>query len=343
LLIQQASDKIKISKKSRVGVWYTVEWALWYRYRGLRDITIMVKRHCNLTKKFCDQWGFSYIIVNKKEISKLKKFDIVVGNPPYLQGTWRTFMQQALDLSNRYVVMVAPDGTIRTSTKFDDMKKMLEDGGVQSVTPCHEHFPGVTTSSEISWYVFDKTLPSNAFVFNKNLSNDQLLTLSIVDKVKKIKIQNTGLTQSMSAGKKDKLAQGTVSTITNVTKNGVTATILNRSSTKVINNSSDYFFVNKFFGMNPDDNVYETSGPVGVVDDNIYYIGRPNGMTQAEFKRIYFHKLMRFVLKYYRGTNRRTLGWSIRELPIVPNNTTDLYQYFGLTNDEIAHVESSIS
>jgi hypothetical protein len=50
---------------------------------------------------------------------------------------------------------------------------------------------------------------------------------------------------------------------------------------------------------------------------------------------------MRFVLAYYRGTNQRTLGWSIRELPIVPTNV-DLYTYFKLTQDEIDYIESTI-
>jgi hypothetical protein len=340
-LIEKATKKARVKPNHRVGVFYTVEWAIYLQHIGVKDITVLVGKDCEYTKRHCELWGFEYIIY--KRGMKMKQFDAVVGNPPYKQGLWRTLMQQALDLSKKYVVMVSPDGTIQTSTKYAEMKTMLEAGGIQSVTPCQANFEAegvnVVTSSEICYYVFDKTKSANQSVFNKRLTTEEQLTLSIVAKIK-AKQANGTLTQG-TIGKKDKTASGKVTTLQSVTKSGPVLDIQDRSSIRVVTNSQDYFYVNQFFGMNPNDEVYTHQGDLGV-SDRIYAIGNIKSFTVPQFKHIYMSKLMRFFLSYFRGTNRRCLGWSIRELPVVPATTTDLYSYFGLSTDEIAHVEANI-
>lgn len=273
----------------------------------------------------------------------MKQFDAVVGNPPYKQGLWRVLMQQALDLSKKYVVMVSPDGTIQTSTKYAEMKTMLEAGGIQSVTPCQADFEAegvnVVTSSEICYYVFDKTKAANQAVFNKLLTKEEQLTLSIVAKIAAKKVNGT-LTQS-TVGVKDKNAIGKVLTLNSMSKSGPDLIQADRSDVRVVTNSQDYFYSNRFFGMNPNDDIYQHSGDLGL-SDRIYAIGNIKSFTVSQFKQIYMSKLMRAYLGYFRGTNRFCLGWSIRELPVIPATTTDLYSYFGLSPDEIAHVETHI-
>jgi hypothetical protein len=278
---------------------------------------------------------------------KMKQFDAVVGNPPYKQGLWRTLMQQALDLSKKYVVMVSPDGTIQTSTKYAEMKTMLEAGGIQSVTPCQADFEAegvnVVTSSEICYYVFDKTKAANQAVFNKLLTKEEQLTLSIVNKVNSKISSNGNLTQTRKVGTNKNTAN--VKFIDSITKAGpVFASIssVNPSHIKVVDNPQNYFYVNRFFGVNSDDTVYNTSLPTAINTERVYAIGNISTFTTDDFKKIYFSKLMRFVLAHYRGKHSFCLGWSIRELPVIPATTTDLYSYFGLSPDEIAHVEANI-
>lgn len=341
-LIEKATKKARIKPNHRVGVFYTVEWAVYLLHIGVKDITVLVKDHCEYTERHCELWGFCYIIYKKG--MKMKQFDAVVGNPPYKQGLWRTLMQQALDLSKKYVVMVSPDGTIQTSTKYAEMKLMLEAGGIQSVTACQKDFVdegvNVVTSSEIVYYVFDKTKPANPAVFNKNLTKEEQLTLSIVGKIQAMKTNGT-LTQS-TVGKKNPQSVGKVTTLQSMTKNGPVLDSTDRKDIRVVTNSQDYFYSNRFFGMNSDDDIYQHPGGDLGVSDRIYAIGNIKNFTVDQFKKIYMSKLMRFYLSYYRGTNRFCLGWSIRELPLIPAKTKDLYQYFGLTADEIAHVEANI-
>jgi hypothetical protein len=343
-LIEKATKKARIKSNHCICVFYTVEWAVYLQHIGVKDITVLVRNHCEYTERHCELWGFSYIIYKKG--MKMKQFDAVVGNPPYKQGLWRTLMQQALDLSKRYVVMVSPDGTIQTSTKYAEMKSMLEAGSIQSVTACQKDFVdegvNVVTSSEIVYYVFDKTKPANQAVFNKNLTKEQQLTLSIISRVKALTQQYGTLTESGSIGTKDKTATGTVNMLKRITQSGAVYEQTAKNKARYLANPQDYFFVNKFFGMNSDDLIYATTSPLYFSHDNIYSIGNISGLTPADFKRIYLHKLMRFVLSYYRGTNTRCLGWSIRELPKLSASTKDLYQLSGLTVEEIAHVESNI-
>lgn len=339
-LIEKATKKARIKSTHRVGVFFTVEWAIYLQHIGVSDITVLVTKDCEYTRRHCELWGFDYIIYKKG--MKMKQFDAVVGNPPYKQGLWRILMQQALDLSKKYVVMVSPDGTIQTSTKYADMKTMLEAGGIQSVTPCQADFEAegvkVVTSSEICYYVFDKTKAHNPAVFNKKLTKEEQLTLSIVCKIQAKKTNGT-LTQS-TVGVKDKSATGTVTVLTSMTKTGPVFVQSKKKDSRVVSNSQDYFYSNRFFGMNPDDNVYLHSGGDLGLSDRIYAIGNIKSFTVSQFKSIYMSKLMRFYLSYYRGTNRFCLGWSIRELPLIPPTTTDLYKYFGLTQDEINYVET---
>lgn len=343
-LIEKATKKARIKSTHRVGVFYTVEWAIYLQHIGVSDITVLVIKDCEYTRRHCELWGFDYIIYKKG--MKMKQFDAVVGNPPYKQGLWRILMQQALDLSKKYVVMVSPDGTIQTSTKYADMKAMLEAGGIQSVTPCQADFEAegvkVVTSSEICYYVFDKTKAHNPAVFNKKLTKEEQLTLSIVAKVKTLAQQYGTLTESGSVGTKNTTATGTVDMLKRVTQTGPVYEKTPASKAKYLANPQDYFFVNKFFGMNTDDLIYDPKTPIYFSHDNIYTIGNINGLSSQDFKRIYLHKLMRFVLTYYRGTNTRCLGWSIRELPKLPKSSTDLYKLAGLTQDEINHVETVI-
>ena len=343
-LIEKATKKARVKPNHRVGVFYTVEWAIYLQHIGVTNITVLVVKDCEYTKKHCKLWGFDYIIY--KRGMKMKQFDAVVGNPPYKQGLWRTLMQQALNLSKKYVVMVSPDGTIQTSTKYADMKTMLEAGGIQSVTPCQADFEAegvnVATSSEICYYVFDKTNAHNPAVFNKKLTKEEQLTLSVVDKVKALAKQYGTLTESGAVGTKDSTAVGTVDMLKRVTQSGAVYEKTSKNKARYLTNPQDYFFVNKFFGMNSDDLIYDPKTPIYFSHDNIYSIGNISGLTAQDFKRIYLHKLMRFVLSYYRGTNTRCLGWSIRELPKLPASVKDVYTLAGLTQDEIAHVEANI-
>jgi len=192
--------------------------------------------------------------------------------------------------------------------------------------------------------MFDVTKEANLEVFNKVLTKDQQLTLDIINKVKSITKQNGGLIQSERLGKKDKQSRGDISSVISVTVHGLVIETKKKSEVRIVN-GSDFVFSNKFFGMNKNDKVYEVDGLTGI-SENVYFIGKPIGYDASLFNDVYLSKLMKFVLLYYRGTNTRTLGWSIRELPLLPDFTyvvdSSLHTYFNLSQEETDHIENTI-
>jgi hypothetical protein len=270
------------------------------------------------------------------------KFDVVIGNPPYKQGMWRKFLEKSLPLASEMEIFITPNATIETTVKCDKLTRILKDNGIQRVVPCHyPYFKDVITSSEISYHIFNKNVKFNHTLFHRILTESEKLTISIVAKIKQEKEKVGGLTQTMKNGQKQKGSSGIIDVITNVTQSGVTFVKGSRADNKIINQSENFVFVNKFFGMNPTDLIYTHFGEIGVSDNDVYYISR-EGLSAKDFERIYLSKLMRFILAYYRGTNSRTLGWSIRELPIVETCVLNLYAHFNLTQEEIDYIEATV-
>ena len=331
----------RVQVDGTVLVLFNVEFvvSLVYTYNVDPEKITFYSDHSN-KNTICDELGIKYITSLDADM----KFDVVVGNPPYKQGLWRSLMQKALHLSKKHVLLVSPDCTTKTSRRNADMKAVLEEGGIQSVIPCQKAFKAagidVVTSSEICYYVFDKTTAFNPQVFNKPLTNEDLLTQSIVDKIKAKKVNGTlGMDK---IGSKNKKSTGKVLTLQSVRKSGAILDQEDRNKVRVISNSQDCFYSNRFFGMNPVDEIYHHPGGDLGVSSRIYAIGNIGTFTVDQFKKIYLSKLMRLYLGYFRGTNKFCLGWSIKELPIVPATTTNLYSYFGLTQAEIDHVETTI-
>ena len=341
-LIQEITANLVADKAASVLVLFTVEWALYLREIGFTNIVVSAITDPTIAKA-CAVFGLKYQELSEIEENNMK-FDVVVGNPPYKQGLWRKLMKQAIGLSNRYMVFVCPNATVENTTKFKELHQLLMSSGIQQVTNCQEFFSNegvnVITNSEIAYHLFDVTQPGNSSVFAiSRLTETELLAKSIVEKVEAAN-QLGVLTQTRKIGK----SKAVVPVITSITKDGpviVSAAEVNPAHIKVVDNPGEYFYVNRFFGMNTDDTVYHTSSPIAINTERVYAIGNIKSYTVDQFKRIYFSKLIRFVLAQYRGKSMFCFGWSIRKLPVVPVDA-DLYSYFNLTQEEIDLIESTV-
>ena len=259
-------------------------------------------------------------------------------------------MKQGLHIGKDIVAVISPDATTRVSTKYDENKKMLENGKIQLVVPCQEDFEeegfNISPSSEICYHIFNKNKAFNTNIFNKPLSKEEKISANILNKIETIGLK-TGFLSHSRKGLGDKKATPSTKTIDSIVKSGpiiIDAKSVKGSNIKVIDNPSILFFVNRFFGMNRDDTVYHTEEKsIGISIERVYAIGNISKFTVDEFKRIYFSKLMRFVLKHFRGKHNFCLGWSIRKLPVISPSINDLYKYVGLTEEEIEYVETNIN
>lgn len=275
-----------------------------------------------------------------------KKFDVCVGNPPFKQGLFRSFMKQILEellTEEGRLLQISPDD--RFSNKNHETLPIMQKYGLQSVTDCHDHF-SVKTAYPLVVYSFDKNKKTNSSLFQRKLSQKEKITQRIMDKVQ-IKCDQNGTLNNRSVGlppiKKGPESEILVHAIVSCTnKSGEQYGDLPNKQARFIEDASQFFFTNYFFGTNSEDfTVIKGRGSVYIHHDNICVIENADYLSQEDFNRIYNDKICKFVLQTAIGKNvMRVLGPHIRKLPRIPAKVKNLQKYFGLSDSEMAHIEN---
>lgn len=272
----------------------------------------------------------------------LMKFDMVIGNPPFQKGLWKSFITQACELSNKYVYIVGPDTITQysASKKVENFKEILVSNGIQSVQDVTHHFPGIQ-SGAIAAFMMDKTKPSNTQAFLK-----QGIQHKIVEKV--LAHTKNGTLNAMLATQKANYGihersnvemPGYTKIIHSVTNKGeIDFAWLKDYSNKVID-GNNYWFTNRFFGQSSNFALVEHNFEI-TLGQNITAIQKIPNMTLETFKQIYGSKLFRLVLSVMKNGKFDTPVAAIKRLPVVTSN--ELYDIIELTQDEIAYVEASV-
>lgn len=98
------------------------------------------------------------------------KFDVVVGNPPYMIGTeghgvtasniFHLFIQKALDLDPRYVLMISPSRWFTGGKGLDEFReRMINDRRIRRLVDnpkIYDCFPGVKIRGGVSYFLWDR-------------------------------------------------------------------------------------------------------------------------------------------------------------------------------------------
>lgn len=275
------------------------------------------------------------------ELDDTMKFDVVVGNPPYLKGKWAEFLKQGTFLSKKYVLMVSPDGTNNFSTRSDNLVEFLKEKGIQSKKECTSFFPKVE-SGTIVIYELDVTKSFNPSAF-VDTSMEGVITTKVIGAAgKKLNaiLSSKRSKEWSNVPKFESKAPGLIKNIESVTKEGEVVSWVDPSNTTVIN-GKDYWLVNRYFGKDSDASVIEVSTKVGI-SSNIMAIERISGWTVDEFKNVYLSKLFRFVLDVLRQGGFDTSPRHLKQLIEVKKTGKALYQHFGLTQEEIDYIENAV-
>jgi hypothetical protein len=275
------------------------------------------------------------------EMDNSMKFDVVVGNPPYLKGKWVEFLKQSAELSKKHVLMVSPDGTNNFSTRSDNLVEFLKEKGIQSKKECTSFFPTVESGS-IVIYELDVTEPFNQLAF-VDTSMEGVITAKVIGatgtKLNAI-LSSKRSKEWSSATRFDNKAAGLIMNIESITKEGKVVSWIDPNNTTVIN-GKDYWLVNRYFGKDTDTSVIEEAAKVGI-SSNIMAIERINGWTVDEFKDVYLSKLFRFVLDVLRQGGFDTSPRHLKQLIQIKKTGNALYNHFSLTQEEIDYVEANV-
>ncbi|MDQ6775851.1 MAG: Eco57I restriction-modification methylase domain-containing protein [Actinomycetota bacterium] len=142
--------------------------------RGEHDI---VNGHCRICgapedlERGPNRENYAYAFIHgaypTEEMSDMK-FDVIVGNPPYQidsDGNTRTkplynkFVQKAIDMDPRYVVMITPSRWFAGGLGLGDFRRqMLEDRRMARVVDYRvekDVFPGVNINGGVSYFLWD--------------------------------------------------------------------------------------------------------------------------------------------------------------------------------------------
>ena len=270
------------------------------------------------------------------------KFDLVIGNPPFQEGLWKTFVLQACNLSNRHVCIVGPDSVTQysSSKKADNFRKILEDNGIQSISDATQFFPGIQ-SGAISVFMMDKTQASNLKAFTKTgiehtivekiLSHTPHDTLSAILATQKANYS--------SHDRSDIAKKGYTKIVDSVSATGIVGFAWLKNYTNKLIDGEQYWVCNRFFAQSSNFAIAEFTGEC-VIGQNIVAIQKIDGLSVQEFKEIYGSKLIRFVLAIIRNGKFDTPVSAIKKLPIILDK--NIYDYFGLTQAEIHCIEQYV-
>lgn len=122
-----SKSRSKLSNGARIGVMFTIEWALDLLNRGCTDVTLITQEYDELMDKL-SYFGYKYKTLDEV-INNDMKFDVIVGNPPFslaggksgkkgrAKNLYPEFYEKSVNMA-KYVAMIVPD-THRQNISFN--------------------------------------------------------------------------------------------------------------------------------------------------------------------------------------------------------------------------------
>lgn len=193
-LIREITSKIRLKSTSRIGVIFTIEWALYLKSIGFKNITVLTEDYDQLIQKICIVNEFKYILISEA-INKNMKFNVIAGNPPFSERSDLTNKSRDLDSLFLEKSMTLADDVhfiIRskhlTNDKSNFRKKLFSSGRLTQVSYVPEKYFTQIINTETCVVSCQKEkspsvdiLYKNGIVKTKSLNQNDIILFSDPD------------------------------------------------------------------------------------------------------------------------------------------------------------------
>lgn len=312
----------------------------------VRESIWLVDKYKVFTNHAKIAYGFTNVITaDFLEWETDMEFDVVLGNPPYLNGTWREFITKACLLSKQYVIMIAPDGANSYSSRGKQIQTEMINSGIQSVTDVTSYFPTVT-SGKIVCYAFNNQQLGQASAFAQTSIADSILQKVTSLSANKLECQIGNQSKSfIDLPRYERKQAGLITIVESLSVDKPPVFSFIESSKAKEFSANGYWFVTRFFGQAENSPVIDCKRK-SAISHRIIAIKKINNETAEAFQKVYCSKLMRCVINTGKNGKFDTPMFILKQLPqlSMSKKWTDkaLYKHFKLTQEEIAYVEANV-
>lgn len=156
-------------------------------------------KYCGASQKEFDRGdeleshAYEFIHTKKSEEIFNMKFDVIIGNPPYqldvgneggnkskAKAIYHHFIDQAIKLDPKYIVMITPSRWMTKSAEgIPDrwIKKMLSEGRIKEIydfEDSNDCFPGLSIMGGVNYFLWDKNYCGDCLYYYKRANSNKI-------------------------------------------------------------------------------------------------------------------------------------------------------------------------
>jgi hypothetical protein len=362
-LIKEIQSQIKCKKNSSVAVMFTIEWAIYLVNEGYTNVTFLYSVEDANIRKACNLYGIKCIIVDEA-IKNMKKFDVVVGNPPYQApkgengGTrskqlYKEFLMKTSNFATNWA-MVLP--SLWTNKKGGSIKKLLNDSGVRVIAECSKYF---TVEIRTCYVICDgqqgkrtKIVPESGESFEIQYSPEQAIHLTdskfteIFSKLKKYTDLSPLWSRSSINRNDPRIGQPGVDMVESVgTKNNKLDTITVAVDRHEFPGFEHWKVLVNNVGGQRNLGPIKIAGPDLGTSYSVIVLPMASSVEAESMKMYLESKLVAFIISKTKNSavNSKTIFSFLPKVDFTRSWTdAELYKHFNLTQEEIDYIEKTV-